>query len=221
MADTPEQPSTLTPAELEALRAAGRRRRFRRAARLFHEGDSPLGVYLIESGRVKISYFTDDGREVLLAVRGPGELLGEMSAIDGEPLSATASAMDAVDVVVVSTDDFHAFVQANPRFALTLLQMLSRRLRDADRKRIEFSAYDTVGRVARRLVELAERFGEKAGDGLRITLPLSQQELAGWTGASREAVSKALASLKSRGWIETHRRGITVIEPDALRRRSS
>lgn len=221
MDPTPERPSPLTPAELESFRAAGRKRRFRRGARLFHEGDSPIGVYLIESGSVKISYFTDDGREVLLAVRGAGELLGEMSAIDGEPLSATASAMDTVDVIVVPADDFHAFVQANPRFALSLLQMLSRRLRDADRKRIEFSAYDTVGRVARRLIELAERFGEQAGNGLRITLPLSQQELAGWTGASREAVSKALASLKSRGWIETHRRGITVISPDALRRRSS
>jgi CRP-like cAMP-binding protein len=221
MTETPGRTSPLTPAELEALRGSGRRRKFRRGARLFHEGDSPIGVYYVESGSVKISYFTDDGREVLLAVRGSGELLGEMSAIDGEPLSATASAMDAVDVLVVTADDFHAFIKANPRFALSLLQMLSRRLRDADRKRIEFSAYDTVGRVARRLVELAERFGEKAGNGLRITLPLSQQELAGWTGASREAVSKALASLKSRGWIETHRRGITVIEPDALRRRSS
>lgn len=221
MTSPSETPSALTPAELEALRVKGRRRRYRRGARLFHEGDSPASVFLIESGSVKISYFTDDGREVLLAVRGSGELLAEMSAVDGEPLSATASAMDAVDALVVAAEDFRAFIEANPRFALALMQMLSRRLRDADRKRIEFSAYDTVGRVARRLVELAERFGESSGDALRITLPLSQQELAGWTGASREAVSKALASLKARGWIETHRRGITVLSPDALRRRAT
>jgi len=101
-----------------------------------------------------------------------------------------------------------------------LLQVLSRKLRDADRKRIEFGAYDTVGRVCKRLVELAERFGEERGASVRIALPLSQQELAGWTGSSREAVSKALHQLRARGYIETARRGITVLDLAAIRRRA-
>lgn len=207
--------------ETSALSGRGRRQRFRTGATLFHEGEASDRVFAVLSGRVKISSFTGEGREIVLAVRGPGDLLSELSAIDGDPRSATAAAIDEVEVLVVPTGEFRSFLQGFPRVALTLLEMVSRKLRDADRKRIEFSAYDTVGRVARRLVELAERFGESEGDGLRITLPLSQQELAGWTGASREAANKALQSLRARGWIETHRRGIRVLDLEALRRRAT
>jgi CRP-like cAMP-binding protein len=101
------------------------------------------------------------------------------------------------------------------------MRMLVTRLRDADSKRVEFTAFDTVGRVARRLVELAERFGTASDDRVEIALALSQEELAGWTGSSREAVSKALQSLRGRGWIETKRRGITILDLDALRKRST
>ena len=212
--------AVLDPGDLDALTAWGQARRFRRGAMLFHEGEDAEHVLIVRSGRVKVSSFTADGREVVLAVRGPGELLGELSAIDGEPRSASASALEQVDVLSVPAEDFRAFLEMRPRVTVSLMQMLSRKLRDADRKRIEFGAHDTVGRVCHRLVELAERFGEASARGLRITLPLSQQELAGWTGASREAVSKALHLLRSRGYIETARRGITVLDMSALRRRA-
>jgi CRP/FNR family cyclic AMP-dependent transcriptional regulator len=212
--------AVLEPGDLEALTAWGHARRFRRGAMLFHEGEGAEHVLIVRAGRVKVSSFTADGREVVLAVRGPGELLGELSAIDGEPRSASASALEQVDVLSVPAEDFRAFLEMRPRVTVSLMQMLSRKLRDADRKRIEFGAHDTVGRVCRRLVELAERFGEESARGLRIALPLSQQELAGWTGASREAVSKALHQLRSRGYIETARRGITVLDMSALRRRA-
>jgi CRP-like cAMP-binding protein len=212
--------AVLEPGDLEALTAWGHARRFRRGAILFHEGEGAEHVLIVRAGRVKVSSFTADGREVVLAVRGPGELLGELSAIDGEPRSASASALEQVDVLSVPAEDFRAFLEMRPRVTVSLMQMLSRKLRDADRKRIEFGAHDTVGRVCHRLVELAERFGEESARGLRITLPLSQQELAGWTGASREAVSKALHQLRSRGYIETARRGITVLDMPALRRRA-
>jgi CRP-like cAMP-binding protein len=212
--------AALEPSDLEALTAWGRARRFRRGAMLFREGEGAEHVLIVRAGRVKVSSFTADGKEVLLAVRGPGELLGELSAIDGEPRSATASALEQVDVLSVPAEDFRAFLEMRPRVTVSLMQMLSRKLRDADRKRIEFGAHDTVGRVCHRLVELAERFGEESSRGVRITLPLSQQELAGWTGASREAVSKALHQLRSRGYIETARRGITVLDMSALRRRA-
>jgi CRP-like cAMP-binding protein len=213
--------ATLTAADTEALASWGRVRRFRRGSMLFQEGEQAEHVLLVRSGTVKVSSYTEDGKEIMLAVRGPGELLGELSAIDGEPRSAGATALDPVEVLSVAADDFRAFLEMRPRVATTLLQMLSRRLRDADRKRIEFGAYDTIGRVCRRLVEMAERFGEESSRGVRISLPLSQQELAGWTGSSREAVSKALHQLRSRGFITTARRGITVLDLDALRRRAS
>lgn len=208
-------------AEVEALEARGRVRRYRRGAVLFHEGDSAENVILVRSGRVKISSYTEDGKEVVLAVREPGELLGELSAIDGGLRSATASAMEPVEALLVRDADFRAFLEERPRVAFALLETVSGKLRDADRKRVEFGAYDTTGRVARRLVEMAERFGEELDRGVRITLPLSQQELAGWTGSSREAVSKALHQLRGRGVISTARRGITVLDLDGLRRRAT
>jgi CRP/FNR family transcriptional regulator, cyclic AMP receptor protein len=125
-----------------------------------------------------------------------------------------------VEALVVEARAFRAFLQERPRLALLLLELLSRRLRDADRKRVEFAAHDAVGRVAARLVELARDHGQAGDGGVEITLPLSQDELAGWTGSSREAVAKALHTLRSLGWVRTGRRRITVLDLDALRRRS-
>ncbi len=206
--------------ERDDLHARSQRRRFRPSAALFNEGERSDRVVVLLSGQVKVSYYTGDGREVMLAVRGAGDLLGDLSVLDGEPVSASVTALEPVEALSLTAEQFKGYVQDHPRVALVLLEMLSKRLRDADRKRIEFAAYDSVGRVARRLVELAERFGEAAGDGLKINVPLSQQELAGWVGASREAVSKALHVLRRRGWIETARRGITVLDLEALRRRA-
>jgi CRP/FNR family cyclic AMP-dependent transcriptional regulator len=210
----------LTVDERDDFKRRGRRRRWPRGAAIFNEGGRSDFVASVVGGRVKAYYFTDEGDEVVLAIRGPGALLGEMSAIDDEPLSATVTALESVEAVVVAVDSFMDYLQEHPRVALMLLRGMSRKLRDSDRKRVEFSAFDTLGRVARRLVELADDFGEADGDGIRISLPLSQEELAGWTGSSREAVSKALRTLRGRGWIETRRRAITVLDVDSLRKRS-
>lgn len=207
--------------DVEALAALGPPRRYRRGTILFHEGDAPESVIVIRRGRVKISSFTADGKEVVLAVREAGQLLGELSAIDGEMRSATATALENVEAAWIPATVFRSFLMGQPHATFALLEMMSARLRDADRKRVEFGAYDTTGRVARRLVEMADRFGETTGDGVRITLPLSQQELAGWTGSSREAVSKSLHALRARGFIETARRGITVLDLTGLRRRAT
>lgn len=207
--------------EADELLSLGRRRTYPRGATIFNEGEISDRIVAVVSGQVKISYFTVDGREVVLAIRGAGDLLGELSAMDGQPLSATATAMDTVEVRVVLVDQFKAFLEGHPRAAVALLEMVIQRLRDADRKRIEFAAHDSVGRVALRLVELARRFGESTDSGVKIDLPLSQEELAGWTGSSREAVSKALQHLRSRGWIETGRRSITITDIDALADRAT
>lgn len=213
--------SELDPAERNALLENKRRRRFNRSTTLISAGTVSNSVALILEGRIKLSFFTDQGQEVVLAVRGPGDLVGELSALDGQPHSATATALEAVEAMIITTSDFYAFLLEYPRVAVLLLRMLSARLRDSDVKRVEFAAYDSVGRVARRLVEMAERFGDPLDEeGLRITLPLSQEELAGWTGSSREAVSKALQALRSKGLIETKRRAVTILDLPGLARRA-
>lgn len=203
------------------LREEGRPRRFRTGATLFHEGDHSDWIGLVVKGRVKISCYGADGRERLVAVIGPGELLGELSAIDGEPRSATATALEPLDVHVLTSDEFVALLEANPGATLGILRSVIGRLRDSDKRRMEFGALDTVGRVARLIVELAGRYGEETDGVISIRLPLSQEELAGWAGASREAVVKALRQLRTRGWIETARREIRVLDLRALERRSA
>jgi CRP/FNR family cyclic AMP-dependent transcriptional regulator len=178
-------------------------------------------VILILGGRVKLSSLSDDGKEALLGIRGPGDLIGEMSALDGEPRSATATALEPVDALAVPPERFEQFLRQNPDVSLLIIRLLSQRLRDADRKRLEFAAQDTMGRVAARLIELADRFGVETEDGLRIDLPISQEELAAWTGCSREAVTKALHSMRELEWLETQRRAVVLHDLEAVRRRAA
>lgn len=210
----------LDPSIVEGLRAAGTRRRYPRGATLLNEGDIAGRVMIVETGRVKISSLSPEGRETILAVRGPGQLLGELSVIDGKPVSASAAALDEVEVTSIPAQGFLELMSRDGRAALGLIRVLTERLRDADLKRGEFGSLDAVTRVARRLVEMAERFGSESPVGVRIDLPLSQEEIAGWTGSSRESVAKALQALRGRGLIETHRKGITILDLEGLRRRA-
>jgi CRP/FNR family transcriptional regulator, cyclic AMP receptor protein len=207
--------------ELADLRSLAITRKFPRGQTLFHQGEVPGKVVILTTGRVKVSADTEEGREVVLSFKGPGELLGEVSALDGRPRSGTVTALEPVEALVLPLGDFHSFLERHPRISLAMLRVVCGRLRDADRQRVEFAAYDTVGRVARRLLELSEKFGQPGEDGVEITLPLSQEELGNWAASSREAVTKALHLMRELGWVETHRRRITVRDSEALRRLSS
>ncbi|HET8673547.1 MAG TPA: Crp/Fnr family transcriptional regulator [Thermoleophilaceae bacterium] len=208
--------SELTDREERDLRGRAVSRRFRRGATLVHQGEAPGRVLVIEAGRAKVTAITDDGREIVLAFAGPGDLLGELSALSGSPRAATVRALEPLSALAIARGDFETFLDANPRVALVILRVVIARLHDADRQQVEFAAYQTVTRVARRLVELAQRHGEQTGAAIRITLPISQEELAGWAGASREAITKALHDLRAMGLIETHRRHITVLDAEQL-----
>jgi CRP/FNR family cyclic AMP-dependent transcriptional regulator len=210
--------ATLTAADADALQRHGTIRRFARGQALLHQGQVPDRVMLLRAGRVKVYSTTASGKDVVLAVRGPGELVGELSALDEEPRSASIVALDPVEVVVLSPQDFRGFLVTHPTAALALLGMLSRRLRDADAKRMEYVAFNTMGRVALRIVEMAERFGEAKGDAIDLELPLSQEDLAGWTGSSLESVGRALQTMRGLGWLETRRRQIRVLNLEAIRR---
>jgi CRP-like cAMP-binding protein len=208
--------AALTDEEAANLRSRAVTRRFRRGATLMNQGEAPGRVLVIEEGRAKITAITEDGRELVLAFGGPGDLLGELSALGGSPRVATVRALEPLSALAVASGEFEAFLDANPHVALVILRVVIARLRVADRQQVEFAAYQTVTRVARRLVELTERYGEQSGEGIRITLPISQEELAGWAGASREATTNALRDLRAVGLIETRRRHITVLDPEQL-----
>jgi len=210
----------LSERESEDLRAAGRRASYGAGVTLFHQGDDAGAVIVLLAGRAKVASLSSAGREVIVAVRGPGDLVGELAAIDSEPRSATVTTLEPVEVLLVPGSAFAGFLERHPRVALVLLRMLAGRLRYADAQQADFATNDVVGRVAHRLVELAERFGATGEERIEVELPLSQEELAGWTGASREAVSKALQLLRSLRIIETGRRHLTVLDIESLRRRA-
>ena len=209
----------LDPTDREAIRSRSRPRRFDAGSTLMYEGQVGTEVLVLVSGRVKVSYLTRDGREVILDFRGPGELLGEIAVVDGNPRSNTVGAIEAVEALAMPAADFKALVASSPTLANELLQNMIRRFRDSDRKLIEFGASHTVGRVAARLVEMVERFGTATSTGHVIDLPITQDELAGWTGASREAVAKALQALRELGLITTERRRLTVLDLEGLKQR--
>jgi CRP/FNR family transcriptional regulator, cyclic AMP receptor protein len=204
----------------DELRREGRPVRFRRGQALFTQGDRAERVFVIERGLVIMTSTAPGGREIVLGLRGPGDVIGDLSALDGAPRSATAVAVGEVETTVAPSS---ALIRAlsDAAIAMDLLRVLASRLRDADRKRLEFAALDTLGRVAWRLEELSERFGEQAADGIEVALPLSQEQLASWCGASREATVKALASLRTLGCIATGRHSLLIRDIAALRRHAS
>jgi len=210
----------LTEEEAAELRAAGRQRSYPANVTLFHEGDDAGPVVVLLAGRVKVGTISGAGREAIVAVRAPGDLIGELSAIDGGPRSSTVTTLEPAEALLIPGSAFAALLERRPRIALVILRMVAGRLRYADSQQAQFATHDVVGRVAQRLVELGERFGSDEDGRLEIALPLSQEELAAWTGASREAVSKALQLLRSLRIVETGRKHITVLDEGALRRRA-
>jgi len=197
--------SLIPPGELEALCALGTRRSFRKGAEIFAEGDRSDHMGVLLKGRVKITCLDEDGRDTVLALREPGDLLGELSAIDKLPRSASAYALEPVEVVVIDAHAFTEYLRAHGAASFALLEMLTARLRESDLRRLEFGSQSCLARVAGRLLEMHERFG---GTSLQLT----QDELAGWVGCSREAAAKALATLRSMDVVRTARRRVEVLD---------
>jgi CRP-like cAMP-binding protein len=206
-----------------ALLGRARRRAYRTGQALMLAGDRSDHVQCLLDGGVKICIDTADGHELLLGLRGPGDLVGELNAIDPQdaPRSASVVALAPLTAASLTGAEFREFLDEHPAAARAVTVLLARRLRQADRKRIQFGALDTPRRVAHVLVELAEDHGRAVDGGTLIDLPLTQEEIAGLIAASRESVARGLAGLRQRGLIDTARRAITVVDLDGLRRYAS
>jgi CRP/FNR family cyclic AMP-dependent transcriptional regulator len=199
----------------QALFATGRQRRYPRDARVFCEGDRSDSVIVIVDGRIKVTVTGADGSETILGIRGPGALVGELGAIDETPRMASAVALEPVTVQMLTASEFREFVTQQPGAAFELVRMLVGRLREADRRRAEFGSYDTIARVAHVLADLVATQEPKVTG--EVAVRLSQEEIAGLVGASRESVARALAALRAQEILATGRRTITLLDPDALR----
>ena len=204
--------------ERTALLAVGRKRKWERGDLLVRAGDRVDSASVLLSGSVKIHKTALEGAEVVLALLGPGDLLGEMSAVREAVRSANATALELVEAVVIPVPDLRGFLSAHPRATSALLEMAVARLHLSDLRRMEFATAGSLARVATRIVELAERFGAPREDGaVEIEIPLTQEELAAWSASSRESTARALHTLRELGLLETRRRRLIVRDLERLR----
>ena len=208
------------PADLERLRPALRVRNFAKGSHLFREGDPGSHLYVVSAGQVKIGRVSENGSEIVFGVAGPGELIGELSVFDEDGERSTdALALVATECVALPREAVVAFFLDHPRLLLRLVSSLAVFVRRKDSAVAEVAFLDIPGRVARKLLELAASKGEPAGDGVMITVPLSQRTLAGMVGASRENVNRALHRFQELGYISQSSGTITVLKPQELRNR--
>ncbi|MBO9522612.1 MAG: Crp/Fnr family transcriptional regulator [Nocardioidaceae bacterium] len=203
-----------------ALRSSMTEARLRRGEVLFHEGDSGDKLYLVTDGKVKLGRTSSDGRENLLAILGPGQMFGELSLFDPGPRSATVTAVTETSLLTLSHDDLIRWLEGRPKVALGMLGQIASRLRKANDVNADLVFSDVPGRVAKALLDLADRFGRTADDGVHVHHDLTQEELAQLVGASRETVNKALADFASRGWLRLEPRSVVIMDVERMKRRA-
>lgn len=192
----------------------------RRGETLFNEGDPGDRLYVLVEGKVKLGHTAPDGRENLIAVLGPSEMLGELTLFDPGPRSTTASAVAPTRLLTLEHSDLMGLLDSRPELAKHMLKALAQRLRRTNTALADLVFSDVPGRVAKALMDLADRFGRPTDEGVHVPHDLTQEELAQLVGASRETVNKSLADFVSRGWIRLEGRAVVLLDVDRVRRRA-
>ena len=205
-ADVPEE-------RLATLAPSVSRRTLVRNDVLFAEGDPPDQLYVVLSGRIAIATRSSDGRESMLALMETGALFGDMGLLDGLPRSAEARALEPSSVLAIPYPPVRKLFEDDPSLLWGVVRLLSGRLRTVDEALSDSVFLDVTGRTAKRLLDLA-------GERNEFVLPVTQEELAGMVGASRERVNKAIAQFIRLGWIEQQDRRYRILLRDRLEMRA-
>jgi CRP/FNR family cyclic AMP-dependent transcriptional regulator len=209
---------SLSEENIEKLADLLRRMTIRAGEILFREGDEGMTLYIIHHGRIKIS-MSKMLDKLTLAILGPGEFLGEMALLDGEPRSADAVALEETQLYALNRKDFLAFLMNNDNAIHNILMALSMRLRKTDNLLAEMCFLSLSARLAKKLVEMASDPNNRQPGESDYCLQMSQQELANILGVSRESINKELKTLRSREILSTSRKSIRINDIDSLKRR--
>lgn len=194
--------------------------RLDRGELVFTESEPGDRLYVVREGKVKLVRRSSDGRENLLTVVGPGEMLGELSLFDPGPRTSSAVAVTDTVVLELDRDQLTDWLNQHPSVALHLLQALARRLRRTTEAHADLVFSDVPGRVARALLDLSNRFGEPMDGAVHVPHDLTQVELAQLVGASRETVNKSLGEFAQRGWLVREPRGVLLLDVERLEHRA-
>ena len=209
--------AALDPAALERLALGMRSRRFRRGEVIFHIGDPGDALFVIVSGEVKISLPSETGDEAILATLKPGDVFGELALLDGAPRSASAAALSPTETVILPRDRFREVIATEAGVRDALLASIAGELRRLTTHVEELHFLDITGRLAARLVRLAQDGGTPAADGsVRLRTNLTQADLAAMVGCTRQSVNKLLGQFTDDGLVRLERDGIVVTDLDGL-----
>jgi CRP/FNR family transcriptional regulator, cyclic AMP receptor protein len=208
----------LTPDERRALQALGGARKYAPGAIMCMEGDPATHVFILLGGWVKVISETENGAQAVLALRGDGDIVGETAGETGQRRNATMRAIGAVHALIVGYERFSSFLDTHPGANRAYRRVVTRRWSDADTMLRKRTVTSGGQRFAGLILDLAGRYGSRAGGAIELALPLSQEELASLAGTSRATVARALANWRERGFIRTGQHRITVIDTAALQR---
>jgi len=208
--------SGLTEAELSFLAQRTVPRRFSAGEIVFGEAEACSGLYVVESGHVRIFKSSAGGREQVLSIEGPGSSVAELPVFDGGNYPASVSAIDNATLLFVSKQDFQALCLAHPQVALKVLRVVGARLRRLVGIIEELSFTTVRHRLAAFLVRLAKTSGKRSTEGVEITLPTTNQELASQIGTVRELVSRNLSRFQAEGMLKVDGRNVVIIDLKAL-----
>jgi len=203
----------IAPDDLERLADATDQRSFSRGDVVFLEGDEPTELFVVVSGRIAMANRSIDGRESVIALMESGDLFGDMPLFDGLARSADARVLEPSDVLAIPYAPLRSLYESHPNLLWNVVRLLAMRIRNTDEALADSVFLDVTGRTAKRLLELA-------GDADEFSLPVTQEELAGMVGASRERVNKAIASFVKLGWIEQSERRYRITNREELTKRA-
>lgn len=194
-----------------------RRRTYARGDLIFQKDDPGEALFIVESGSVRIHVTGAQGTDLTLAVMNANDFFGDMSLLDGKPRSASASALTDSTLIVLERDHFTELVRKRPDAALAVLARVTHRLRGSDQMASDLAFLDAAGRLARRLLEIADQNGVARDDGVLLNVRITQEELANMIGVTRESVNRNLSEFRRLELIRNEGRKIVIRDPEGLR----
>ena len=206
----------LPAAALEQLARNSLPRKYRRGQVLCNEGDPGESIYILEDGQLRVTQWTPAGDEAVLAVVEAPAAVGELSLLDGSPRSATLTAVGPVRVRLIPRKAFMSLIQEQPQIVPGLLATLATLIRRANARQVDLLTLDVPGRLAKWMIERAERIGAPVGQGVQVDLARSQGELAAEIGTTRPTLNRALRGFEEQGIIATDGSLVTILEMEKL-----
>ena len=208
--------NTLSTEELNELATQVKIKNAKPKQVIFHKSEPGKQMFVIADGKVSVSTYSEDGKELSFGILGKGELFGEIALFDNRERTATVTAIEATQLLVVEQQPFIQFIKQNPEVAIKLLAAMATRLRITDQFYEDTAFRQLPGRLAKKLLALAENFGTETGDGIEISIKLSQNDIGKMSGASRESVNKQMRIWEDNGLIRVEKGYITIQQRESL-----